>query len=300
MEKDNRRFERFKKSKKFKEKHPHSKGKRNEKVRTVGEANPQREVYKSIAQETLAAVNQGFYEYNGNQIKIFLTPYTYYDPQSSFLRPSSPKSINHTCFKIVKKTTIQACKDIYFSHTISPCALVFASAKNPGGGWLKGANAQEESITRCSALYNAVQGSPMYAQNMEKTNKRGVYTHAITYCPMVPIFRDEDGNYEAEIYYADFVLCPAVNLSICRENAEEIMNERIDRILNVMCLQGKKYIILGSYGCGVFGNDPENIAIIFEELLNGKYANVFDTVVFAVVDDDHYKIFNNYFQTCFS
>ena len=35
-------------------------------------------------------------------------------------------------------------------------ALNFASAKNPGGGFRKGAQAQEECLARCSALYSSL------------------------------------------------------------------------------------------------------------------------------------------------
>jgi uncharacterized protein (TIGR02452 family) len=294
MEKDNRRSEQFKKSKKYKEKHSRVKSKQNEKVH---QKNSRQELFKNIITETLKAVNNGYYEYMGNKIKILLTPYTYYGPNSRISYSSGSRTTTRTLFKIMKKTTIQACKDIYFSKLTSPCVLVFASAKNPAGSWFRCSNTQEESISRCSALYNSVYDSPMYAEN--KNTKNGIYTDAITYCPMVPIFRDEDGNYESEIYYADLVFCPAVNRSICKENSEtinKIMYNRIEKILSVMILQGKRHIILGSYGCGGFGNDVDAISGIFKELLNNKFENVFHTVIFAVTDDNHYEIFNNYFS----
>ena len=43
--------------------------------------------------------------------------------------------------------------------------LNFASARNPGGGFLGGSNAQEESLARCSALYACLKDNPMYAYN---------------------------------------------------------------------------------------------------------------------------------------
>ena len=42
--------------------------------------------------------------------------------------------------------------------------LNFASATNPGGGVLKGSNAQEECICRCSTLYNCLNTAEMMKQ----------------------------------------------------------------------------------------------------------------------------------------
>lgn len=46
-----------------------------------------------------------------------------------------------------------------------PAVLNFASAKHPGGGWLSGARAQEETLARASGLVACIEGNPMYARN---------------------------------------------------------------------------------------------------------------------------------------
>ncbi len=305
MEKDNRRADRFQKSKKYLQKNPHSSGKRRDQKRGGGEVNLEREKFKDIARGTQKAVERGFYEHEGKHVEILISPYTYYNPQSKThvsLTLSGPAII-----EVRQSTAVPVCKEMYFQNCSPPGVLVFASAKNPGGGWLKGSQAQEESIARCSGLHEACCNSHMYAVNSNKTRRkdanfcakiRGIYTHAITYCPQVPIFRDEEGKWEDEVYYAGCLLCPAVNASVCNvglSELEKIMEERIDRILGVFNFHGNKCLILGSFGCGVFGNSPSMIFGIFHRLLTGKYERAFEKVVFALPDDKHIEELGKYF-----
>ena len=46
-------------------------------------------------------------------------------------------------------------------------------------------------------------------------------------------------------------------------------------------------------GCGVFGNDPVNIATWFKEILTEGYYKSFKNVIFAVIND-HNSVSNNY------
>lgn len=63
-------------------------------------------------------------------------------------------------------------------------ALVFASAKNPGGGYLKGSMAQEESLAVASGLALCQQGQSMYGIN-KKNNRQAVYNDMGLYSPKV-------------------------------------------------------------------------------------------------------------------
>jgi len=67
-------------------------------------------------------------------------------------------------------------------------ALVFASARNPGGGFLRGTKAQEEDIARASALHACLSAVPeFYAFHRGERDLR--YSDRVIYSPRVPVFR---------------------------------------------------------------------------------------------------------------
>jgi uncharacterized protein (TIGR02452 family) len=64
------------------------------------------------------------------------------------------------------------------------------------------------------------------------------------------------------------------------------MQERIDGLLSMACFHGESNLVLGAFGCGVFANDPREVAELFGEALRSdKYRHRFRKVVFAVLDD---------------
>ena len=167
-------------------------------------------------------------------------------------------------------------------------ALNFASATNPGGGFLTGARAQEESLCRSSALWPCLDGSPMYAHHRRRGG--GMYDAWVIYSPDVPVFRGDDGALLAAPFRIDFLTSPAVNAGVVRKHDPDAgpairraMTERVARVLDVAAAHEVDALVLGAWGCGVFGNDPDEIAALFAAGL-AERPGVFAEVAFAVLD----------------
>lgn len=169
--------------------------------------------------------------------------------------------------------------------------LNFASAKNPGGGFLGGSQAQEESLARASGLYPClVQMEEMYQYNRQL--KTCFYSDYMIYSPDVPVIRNEADELLDEPYLLSFVTAPAVNAGVVREREPEnvsliatVMKERIRKVLRLAAMHEKRTIILGAYGCGVFRNHARDVADYFAQvLLQEEYAQLFDQIVFAIYD----------------
>jgi uncharacterized protein (TIGR02452 family) len=169
-------------------------------------------------------------------------------------------------------------------------ALNFASATHPGGGFLNGALAQEEALCRSSALYACLEGREMYAWHLAHHDP--LYGHWVLYSPDVPVFRGRDHKLLEEPFKLSFLTSPAVNAKrvIERDAARSdeisrIMGERIHRVLAVASMHGHDTLVLGAWGCGAFGNDPEVIAGLFRTALEGTFRGQFERVTFAVLDE---------------
>jgi uncharacterized protein (TIGR02452 family) len=67
-------------------------------------------------------------------------------------RPPTP-----IAFEVVKETTLHAARRLAQGEPgARVLALNFASARHPGGGFLKGSQAQEQSLARASGLYGCI------------------------------------------------------------------------------------------------------------------------------------------------
>ena len=64
------------------------------------------------------------------------------------------------------------------------------------------------------------------------------------------------------------------------------MAERIKKLLSLCALEERRTLVLGAWGCGVFRNEPEDIAALFKEQLQSEtFVGVFERVVFAIYDN---------------
>lgn len=168
--------------------------------------------------------------------------------------------------------------------------LNFASARNPGGGYVRGAKAQEEALCRASALYETLLGAPEYYE-VHRAERSTFYTDRVIHSPGVPVFRDDRGGLLETPFRVGFLTSPAPNAGTIRRQEPERVAEipgalvrRAELVLEVAALHGYRRLVLGAWGCGVFRNDPAEVAEAFRGLLAGRFAGVFEQVVFGVLD----------------
>ncbi|MBK8253953.1 MAG: TIGR02452 family protein [Polyangiaceae bacterium] len=166
-------------------------------------------------------------------------------------------------------------------------ALNFASARNPGGGYIRGAKAQEEDLARCSALYNCLITQPdYYAEN--RANPSMLYTEHLIYSPNVPFFRDDSYELLSKPFVVSMITSPAPNAgeAIVRGERAGILPTlvgRARRVLAVAAERKHRVLVLGAWGCGVFRNDPREVARVFGNALSSaEFAGVFSRVVFGI------------------
>lgn len=196
-------------------------------------------------------------------------------------------------FEVRNETTLHAARRVAQEEPgTRVLVLNFASARHPGGGFLKGSQAQEESLARASGLYACLTQHP----EMYDTNARFpscLYTDHMIYSPDVPVFRDDEDALLEQPYPVSFVTAPAVNLGALQRNepeqlgrVEPTMLGRIEKVLSLAVVHGHDVLVLGAWGCGVFANDPEQVAGWFHGHLagEGRFRRAFRKVIFAVLD----------------
>jgi uncharacterized protein (TIGR02452 family) len=245
-----------------------------------------------LAEETLAILQAGRYTHHsgrvvdlGKHLRQAKDGTCSYPPEARVPVPAFPE--RPTRIEVVNDSTLEAARRLADQgHRV--VALNFASAKNPGGGFRTGARAQEESLVRASGLYAMLLGDPMYDHHRSRNDP--MYTTWVIYSPDVPVFRLDEGQLLDEPYFCSFLTSPAVNVGALRqrehrgEEIRRVMQERVERVLAVAALHGHEVLVLGAWGCGVFQNDPEQIADLFRLALTGRFRGAFTQVVFAVLD----------------
>ncbi|MGX7667339.1 TIGR02452 family protein [Flavobacterium pedocola] len=200
---------------------------------------------------------------------------------------------NITEITVTNATSIEALVKESGSKT---AVLNFASAKNPGGGFLGGAVAQEESLARSSSLYaSQLKDKTLYDTN--RNQRSFLYTDTLIYSPKTVFWFDDCGNPFVEAVIADVITYPAPNKGAMLQHnrqdemsqIEEVFKKRIDHVLHIANLEKVETLILGAWGCGVFRNNPSDVAEWFMEIISKKYSKAFKKIVFAVYDTSEQK-----------
>jgi uncharacterized protein (TIGR02452 family) len=198
-----------------------------------------------------------------------------------------------TKVEVTAETTLEAAQRLVAADATSQVlCLNFASARHPGGGFLGGSQAQEESLARSSGLYaSLISQMEMYEFNRQERSL--LYSDHMIYSPDVPVFRADTGLLLDVPYRVSFITAPAVNAGAVKKNQPQSVPEiqpamarRLQKLLWVAATLRHKTLVLGAWGCGVFQNSPAMVASLFAQQLGqgGAFHGCFKHIVFAVFD----------------
>ncbi len=196
---------------------------------------------------------------------------------------------NMDCVELARLVSISA-KEKYGDNYI--CLLNMANDSKPGGGYMKGARAQEEMLFRRSSL-------PLLQETLENRyiNKNLLLSeHRCVVVKDVDFFRKTANcDYEFETpVKIDVLFMAAINTPNLSPQNEifgkelESTQRRIEMIFKVAIIRGYKAICLGALGCGAFNNPPRQIASIFKKACD-KYGKYFREIFFAILEDHNSK-----------
>lgn len=217
----------------------------------------------------------GFYNHLEWSTGVLVAP-------DSLTKNTQPNAILHQqkieflCENVVK--TIE--------NSTHAAVLVFASAKNPGGGVENGAKAQEEDISLQSSWY--FQARKVAGFYLER-GSHAVNSDNMIYVENGYLLRNEYGE-DIDPLKISFIGACAPNLNgmqqqkktISEKQLEAILDARIENIFKLAQKHKKQELILGAWGCGVFGLEPKVVASIFKKKMSEGWFN--GDIKFSIMD----------------
>jgi uncharacterized protein (TIGR02452 family) len=206
--------------------------------------------------------------------------------------------------RLIQSDTLDAAQELHFQQPKARIAVLnMASPLQPGGGVLRGAKAQEESLCMRSTLYPSL--------------RQEWYRHprdSVIYTPDVLVFRSAEMKMlEAkDRFYVDVISCAAPRhpglsggqdgTSVCYADAEdeEMMTLKVKFVMRTAARMGVTHLILGALGCGAYRNPIGQVANIMRKCLVGRGSARpaeedwrgagIEQVVFAILDDSPAKV----------
>ena len=261
---------------------------------------------RQIYQETIADCFEGEFHEPGEselykkEVKL--------EPQQVAGFDTKLSVVNNDCLVVGKQMQDEG---------LNPAVLNMASAYRPGGGVLNGARAQEECIFRRSNLFMSLYlfDRQMYDMVIEP-NTDGLYdlnfiqqgypmdeNFGGIYSADVTVFKDDEYEWLYDPYQTAFISVAAMNINRALRQNEQILvdgrlsdyaiaitKNKIRTIYRIGILHGHDSLVLGAWGCGAFGNPPEQIAQLFVDVLNeDEFRGRYKDIRFAIIEDHNSK-----------
>ncbi|MCD7894776.1 MAG: TIGR02452 family protein [Erysipelotrichaceae bacterium] len=282
----------------------------------IKEKEQQKEMKKQrniqILNDTLAIIENGSYIKDNHKIELHMNHKDMQEIQVFLpddidkLSISSLKKTNHDC--------TYSCENIDALSLASNkqnedkvLVLNLASATEPGGRSRKGASAQEENLCqRTSLLLSLESEDAQKYYEYNKALKTRMGSNAIMISPNVEVIKDNSFELLDEPFEIAVMSCgaPMIRLGLegmTHEEYEALLYKRIQGMLKVAISQDYHHLILGAFGCGVYGNDAAVVSDIFDKVIKDfNCYQLFDSIDFAVLcnpkKDYNYKEFSRNFS----
>ncbi len=173
--------------------------------------------------------------------------------------------------------------------------LNLASATQPGGQTRKGASAQEEDLCRRTSLLLSLESeSTKKYYDYNNTRKNHMGSDAIILSPYVDVIKDSSSEMLVEPFPVSVMSCaaPMVRFGLeemSQQEYEEMLYKRIQGMFLIAASQNYRHLILGAFGCGVYGNDAAIVSDLFERVIrdftySGRDSSLlFASICFAVL-----------------
>ncbi len=200
-----------------------------------------------------------------------------------------------TKIRVFRRDTLDHVKALY-DENVFPLVLNMASNHKPGGGWVNGSEAQEESLCRRTTLSSNLALLQKHYP-MKNTDIVAIYS------PNVIVFSQEVGVFlkQSQYYCAHFISVPFLRLPVLKSRLSDVDAEmtknKIRFIFEIAIAFEYKALVLSASGCGAFHNPPQHVAELYKEVIEEYPDGTFDTIDFAIISDKN-DAQRNYEQFC--
>lgn len=267
-----------------------------------------------ILRETMKAAEDGFYLAQEREVKlpvsfeqiretILYTP----DRIAGLVPPKTPGK-GTAVIRLRNQDTLEAALELHRHREEGEkpvLILNFANPHRPGGGIRSKPGTQEEHLCVKTTLLCSLEteeARPFYRSNLDCGTQ--AQTDAVLFSPHTMVIRTPDLALRPDPFE---IAVMTVSAPItCRMEQEElpeletILDCRIRGMLRAAAMEGYTRLVLGAWGCGNFGNDPELVARLFHQALTEDTAICFREITMAVIDraegKPRYRSFARWFQ----
>ena len=256
----------------------------------------------SVFQNTLSIVrNGGYLSERGSDVRLpnpeaMMAGTCFYADEQPSCKEMPAKQ--HTEVEVLEEDCLLAA-NLLKKSGFNPAVLNMASRRNPGGGVLTGAGAQEENLFRRTNLCLSMYQFASYAEEYGLLKSENQYPldpdFGGVYTPDACVFRGlEKEGYPLldEWYSLSFISVAGLNRPTLDKNnfivPEQVISikNKIRTIFRMGLHHGHDALVLGALGCGAFRNPPAHIARLFHEIMEEEeFKDKYRKIVFAIIED---------------